>query len=133
MSESKLPPLGPLENEVMKVIWAKGPVIAADVRAALEDQDLKESTVRTILARLETKGYLRHEVDGRTYVYEALVSPESVAAQQVKGIVDRFCKGSLENLLVGLVDDSIVTPKKLKELADRISKAEKQQRGRRKK
>jgi hypothetical protein len=38
--------------------------------------------------------------------------------------MDRFCRGSIENLLVGMVDDQMITPEKLKELADRISQRE---------
>jgi predicted transcriptional regulator len=85
---------------------------------------LKDSTVRTLLRRLEDKGYVEHDVEGRTYVYRPRVEPQNVASQQVRGIIDRFCRGSVENLLVGMVDDNLITPDKLRELADRIAEAE---------
>jgi hypothetical protein len=47
-----------------------------------------------------------------------------VAAQQIRGIVERFCSGSVENLLVGMVDDDLISPGKLRELADRIDQAD---------
>ncbi len=129
MNAANRPSLAPLEHEVMQVIWDEESVTAESVRQALKDSnDLKDSTVRTILRRLEAKGYVRHHVEGRAYIYEAAVEPQSVAAEQVQGIVDRLCSGSVEDLLVGMVDDSMITPKKLRELADRIAKAEKQQR-----
>ena len=134
MNAANRPSLAPLENDVMQVVWDEGKVTADSVRSTLEStHDLKDSTVRTILRRLEAKGYVRHEIEGRAYVYEAAVEPHSVAAEQVQGIVDKLCSGSVEDLLVGMVDDSMITPKKLRELADKISKAEKQQRSRRKK
>ena len=86
--------------------------------------DLKDSTIRTILRRLEEKGYVEHDVEGRTYVYRPRVEPQNVAAQQVRGIIDRFCRGSVENLLVGMVDDNLITPDKLRDLADKIAEAE---------
>ena len=119
------PRLSSLENAVMQVVWTKARVTADDVRQALARRpELKESTVRTILRRLEDKGYLDHDVDGRTYVYHPRVEPQNVASQQVRGIIDRFCRGSVENLLVGMVDDNLITPDKLRELAERIEEAE---------
>lgn len=119
------PRLSALENAVMQVVWSKARVTADDVRQALpRRQDLKDSTVRTILRRLEEKGYVEHDVEGRTYVYRPRVEPHNVATQQVRGIIDRFCRGSVENLLVGMVDDNLITPDALRELAERIDEAE---------
>ncbi|HYP08821.1 MAG TPA: BlaI/MecI/CopY family transcriptional regulator, partial [Bryobacteraceae bacterium] len=89
----------------------------------------KESTVRTLFQRLEQKGYVRHEADGRTYLYHAMKPRSNVAATAVKQIIDRFCGGSLEELLVGMVDNDLVDRKELRELARKIS-AKKQERGR---
>ena len=41
--------------------------------------DLKDSTIRTILRRLEEKGYVEHDVEGRTYVYRPRVEPQNIA------------------------------------------------------
>src|SRR4051795_13557716 len=68
--DDSLPELGDLEREVMQLVWANGPVTAEAVRERLS-RPLKESTVRTVLRRLEDKGYTTHTVDGRTYVYHA--------------------------------------------------------------
>ncbi len=100
---SELPALGALENEVMQVVWALGPIIADDVRAQLKNK-LKESTVRTVLSRLEAKGYLTHTVVGRTYLYAAAATRAQVAARAVKGIVDWICQGSVEEMLSGLTE-----------------------------
>lgn len=119
------PSLGPLENAVMHVIWERGTATAEDVRSALEKKrKLKESTVRTLLKRLEDKGFLEHDVDGRTFVFRPKVAARNVATQAVQGIIDRFCAGSVESLLAGMVDAEIVTPESLRELADSINRAE---------
>lgn len=125
MSQPGKKPLGPLEHVVMQILWDCKQATADEVRKALpQDQEFKESTIRTILRRLEEKGYLQHEVEGRTFVYRPRVKPENVASRQVLGIIDRLCRGSVEKLLVGMVDAELITPEKLRELADRISKAE---------
>ena len=119
------PRLSTLENAAMQVVWSKKSVTADDVRIALAKQhDLKDSTVRTVLRRLEEKGYAEHEVEGRTYVYRPRIEPHNVAAQQVRGIIDRLCRGSVENLLVGMVDDNLITPDMLRDLAEQIEVAE---------
>ena len=125
MARKQKNPLSPLENKVMNVVWDRGTATAEDVRIALESsQAIKDSTVRTVLRRLEEKGYVKHTVDGRTYVYSPQVASRSVATDAVRGIIDRFCDGSIEDLLVGLVDDELVSADKLKQLAAKIAKAE---------
>lgn len=118
--------LSPLEKRVMDVVWDKKPVTADDVCQVLgsRSRPMKDSTARTILRRLEGKGYLTHVVEGRTYVYSPTVESRSVATQAVRGIIDRFCAGSVEDLLVGMVNDNLVSADKLKQLAQRIAKAE---------
>ena len=77
----------------MQLVWANGPVTAEAVRERLS-RPLKESTVRTVLRRLEDKGYTTHTVDGRTYVYQAAEPRGHVAAKAVQRIVDWFRNGS---------------------------------------
>ena len=119
------PRLSPLENTVMQVIWELEEVRADEVRRRLEStQPMKDSTVRTILRRLEEKGYVEHTTEGRTYVYSPKVASRRVAAKAVRGIIDRFCSGSAEDLLVGMVDDEIISAETLQELARRIGEAQ---------
>jgi predicted transcriptional regulator len=120
--DANLPDLGDLEREVMQLVWANAPVTAEAVRERLERR-LKESTVRTVLRRLEEKGYVTHTVEGRTYVYEAAAPRGRVAAKAVQRIVDWFCNGSIEEVLVGMVDASMLDQRQLRLLADKVAKA----------
>jgi len=122
--DDRLPDLGDLEHEVMQLVWAHGPVTAEIVRERLSRR-LKESTVRTVLRRLEEKGYARHIVDGRTYVYHAAEERARVAAKAVQRIVDWFCNGSMEEVLVGMVDNAMLDQQQLRALADQVAKAKK--------
>jgi BlaI family transcriptional regulator, penicillinase repressor len=114
--------LGDLERAVLNLVWKHGPTTADAVQKLLE-RPLKESTVRTVLRRLEDKGYLSHTVDNRTFVYSATEERSKAAARAVKRIVDRFCNGSVEEVLVGMVDAKIVDRRELQRLAEKIAKA----------
>jgi predicted transcriptional regulator len=106
----------------MDYIWANPGCSADKCRAGLEAlKGLKDSTVRTMLRRLEDKGYLTHAVEGRTYLYRAVEGRGNVAADAVRGIVDRLCGGSVEQLLVGMVDNDVIDPEELEQLARKIA------------
>ena len=127
MSSSKKS-LSELEQHIMDAVWAKGRLTADEVRAALTPaRILKDSTVRTVLRRLEEKGYVRHSVEGRTYLYQAADQPQRVAAEAVRTIIDKLCGGSVEALLVGLVDHEVVDRGELQALAQRIGQEKKAQ------
>jgi predicted transcriptional regulator len=115
--------LGELERSVLELVWEHGIQSADQVRAHLAGQgrSLKESTVRTVLRRLEDKGYLVHTLDSRTFLYEPAASREDVAGRAVKRIVDWFCAGSVETLLAGMVDSEVLDRAELKRLAERIA------------
>jgi BlaI family transcriptional regulator, penicillinase repressor len=115
-------PLSDLEQLVMHVLWTRSSATAEEVRLALICQHpMKESTTRTILKRLEEKGYVRRSVQDRVNVYTGLMAPERVAANAVRQILARFCGGSMERLLVGIVADEVIDEKELQRLADRIA------------
>jgi BlaI family penicillinase repressor len=114
--------LGDLERQVLELVWVHGPIAAEGVQQQLA-RPLKESTVRTVLTRLERKGFLTHTTQGRTFLYTATESRGSAAARAVKSIADRFCNGSLEQVLLGMVDAQILDRRELQRLADKIAKA----------
>jgi BlaI family transcriptional regulator, penicillinase repressor len=122
MRSENMPDLSNLEREVMQLIWAGGPLTAEFVRERL-GRRLKESTVRTVLRRLEEKGYVSHTVNGRTYVYQATHPRGKVAAKAVQRIIDLLCNGSVEEVLVGMVDSAMVDQRQLRSLADKVAKA----------
>jgi len=117
--------LGELERDVLSVVWRRGAVTAEEVREELA-RPLKDSTVRTVLRRLEEKGYIAHSVENRTFLYRSAESRQRVAGRAAKRIVDWFCEGSVEALLVGMVDSKVLDRAELQRLAARIATAQKQ-------
>ena len=68
-------------------------------------------------------GYVSHTVDGRTYVFSATEARPQVAARAVKQIVDWLCNGSIDEVLVGMVDARMLDRRTLQRLAKRIEDA----------
>jgi predicted transcriptional regulator len=117
------PRLSELEQNVMDIVWNHPRISATDVQSLLASKRiLKDSTVRTILTRLEQKGFLEHDVEGRTFLYRGSEHPGRVAGRAVKQILDRFCHGSLESLLSGMVDDEMVDPDELRRITERLTR-----------
>ena len=109
--------LSDLEHLVMDVIWKRSSATAEDVREALASRHpMKDSTARTVLKRLEEKGYIEHRVEGRTNIYRGLTAPQNVAVRAVRQIIDRFCQGSVEELVSGMVDAKVLSTEEIKKL-----------------
>jgi BlaI family penicillinase repressor len=113
--------LSPLEQLIMDYVWAHPACTAEMCREGVAGQRaLKDSTIRTILRNLEEKGYVTHVVNGRTFVHRAVDTKRNVAVQAAQQLIDRFCGGSVEEFLVGLVDNQGLEPKQLRRLAAKI-------------
>lgn len=115
--------LGELERSVLLTVWRTREITAEQVREEL-GRPLKDSTIRTVLRRLEEKGYVAHSIEDRTFVYRPAESRQQVAGRAVKRIVDWFCEGSVEALLVGMVDSKVLDRTELERLAKRIAEAQ---------
>jgi BlaI family transcriptional regulator, penicillinase repressor len=102
-------------------IWKAGPSTAEQVREGLAPKhELKDSTIRTLLRRLEDRDYLTHTVDGKVFVYRTSVPPRSLAARSVQQIIERFWSGSAEQFLAGMVDEKVLTPAQIRKLASKV-------------
>lgn len=108
----------------MEILWKSGPGTAEQIREALAPRHvLKDSTVRTVLRRLQDKGYVNHKIEGKAFVYSGVEKPRNVAVRAVRQILDKFCDGSLEQLLVGLVENEVVDRAELEQLARKVAKS----------
>ena len=118
----RLKNLGDVEQMVMDYIWSHGPSTSEACREQLaSSRPMKDSTIRTVLRRLEEKGYITHETEGRTFIYRAADARQNVAVRAVKSIIDRFCGGSAEQLVLGIVDNAVLDRKQLERLAQKIA------------
>jgi predicted transcriptional regulator len=81
--------LGPLEAEIMDVVWDESEVTVRDVHRALnEKKPIAYTTVMTTLGRLTDKGLVRRVEDQPAHHFSALISREQYARSTVKSVVD---------------------------------------------
>ena len=117
----KRPPLGDLEHELLTILWTYGEMTAFAVRKHVS-RKLKDPTIRTVLRRLEEKGYVTHSVMSGTFIYRATHTAEAAAASAVQGIVEGYCGGSLERVLRGLIDAGFVDTTRLATLIGKLKR-----------
>jgi BlaI family penicillinase repressor len=119
--QQKRPPLGDLEHELLTILWTHGEMTAFAVRTHVS-RKLKDPTIRTVLRRLEEKGYVIHSVVSGTFIYRATDTAEAAAASAVQGIVEGYCGGSLERVLRGLIDAGFVDTTRLRTLISKLKR-----------
>jgi BlaI family transcriptional regulator, penicillinase repressor len=114
-------PITELQQAIVDYVWTRGPATSEQVREGLAPKHkLKDSTIRTLLRRLEERGYLTHTVDGKVFVYAAAVQPRSLAARTVQQIIERFWSGSAEQFLAGMVDEKVLSAAQIRKLARKV-------------
>jgi BlaI family penicillinase repressor len=114
-------PLTDLQQAILDFIWKGGPATAEQVREGLlPAHPLKDPTVRTLLRRLEARGFLGHKVEGKLFRYEAKVARRRVAARAVRHIIERLCAGSADQFLAGMVDENVLTVDQIERLARKV-------------
>jgi predicted transcriptional regulator len=112
-----LPDLSPAQQDIMEIVWELGAASVSDVRGKLpESRRPARNTVRTLLERMEQKGWLTHREDGRTYVYSATYPRKASVGQKVAHIIDEICGGSPEALVTALLDYRGLTSGELKRI-----------------
>jgi predicted transcriptional regulator len=113
------------EREIMDVLFSLTEATAEDIRSRLTDPP-SYSAVRAMLARLETKGHIRHREDGLRYVYAPTVSRTAARRDALKQYVGTFFGGSLGTMVTSLVRQESWTDEELDALQAEIERARKE-------
>lgn len=114
-------PLTELQQKILDFIWRNKEVTAEQVREGLlPEHPLKDSSVRTLLRRLEQQGYLGHRLDGKTFVFRANAPTTSHAVNTVRQLIERFWSGSAEQFVAGMVDAKVLSAEELRRLAKKV-------------
>ena len=110
------------EREIMDVIFGLGEAAAEDIRARLTDPP-SSSAVRAMLARLETKGHIRHREEGLRYVYAPTVARATARKAALKQYVRTFFGGSIGDMVTSLLRNETWSDDELASLQDEINRA----------
>ncbi len=101
----------------MQVLWQKRRATVADVAGAMQESHAPAyTTVLTTLRILERKGYVRHEKEGRAFIYEPVVDQNEACRSAVRLLLTRFFDNSPERLVLNLLEDDTMDAKELRKL-----------------
>lgn len=119
------PPLSKGEMEVARVLWDLGRATVRQVHAAFPaGRAIEFATVQTYLRRLETKGYVKGQLEGRVRVYVPGVRPTTVIRETVDELVERLFGGETLPLVRHLIEDRGMQEQELAELRRLIDRLE---------
>jgi predicted transcriptional regulator len=131
MPRATPPALSRRERQIMDVVYRRGHATAAEVHADLPDAPTY-TTVRGLLRVLEEKGHLRHEEDGRQFVYMPSTPKSDAGASQLSHVVRTFFGGSPAEAMAALLgsQQSGVSEDELERLASLVERARDRRGGR---
>lgn len=109
------------ELDIMSVLWRRGRATVADVRDELAD-DLAYPTVQSMLRVLEGKGYVGHTVEGRAFLFHALVEQDAAADSALDRLIAKVYHGSRELLVSRLLADEHISPDELQRIKNLLQK-----------
>ena len=117
MPPSKSTTLTEAELRLMDVFWRKDSATVQQILDALPEKPaLAYNSVLTTVRVLETKGYLKHEKDGRAHVYSPIVGRKEASRLEVQRLVHRFFGNSHEQLVLNVIEDENLDARELRRL-----------------
>ncbi len=136
MSEYRL---GDLQLRIMQVLWDQGGstvsgstvsgVHAALRRQAPEDRQLAYTTIATMLRKMEDRGLVSHDSQGRKFIYRAAVAADEVTRSMAGDLLDRLFEGSLADMVHHMLTEREVSQEELSRLELLIAERKTQRRG----
>ena len=115
--------LTPLELEIMHVLWETAPANVQTVQQGLK-RELAYTTVQTMLNILHRKGKVKRNLKDRAYFYKPVVSRSQVVRSAVSDLVEHLYDGSVESLVMSLVETKHLDAEKLARLNQLLQEAE---------
>jgi BlaI family penicillinase repressor len=123
MTRRKRPAMSPAETEVLRLVWEPKQATVQQVYDALPaTRKVTYVTVATLLRRLEEKGYLKHRVRGKAFIYTPAVKKEDVINRTIGDLVQRLFGGNPVPLMQHLALHSEITEEDIERLRDLAKK-----------
>jgi len=121
MTKSKRPAMSPSETEILRLVWQSREATVQQVYDAMPpNRKVTYVTVATLVRRLEEKGYLKHRVRGKAFVYAPAAKKEDVIRRTIGDLVERLFGGNPVPLMQHLAQHSGISDEdieRLKQLA----------------
>jgi predicted transcriptional regulator len=121
--------LASLQLAIMRALWQRGEATVADVREDLhDDRPLAYTTIATMLAKMERKGYVAHRIEGRAHIFRPAIDQEKVSRSMVTDLADRLFAGDVTQMVAHLLDGCDVDADELARLKALIRRREQEDR-----
>lgn len=122
MARKKSKTLTDAELRLMRIVWDLESCTVNDVLDALPgEEQLAYSTVLTTMRILEEKGYVRHDKEGRAYVYEPIVERDEAQRDALNHLMGKFFNNSPGQLVANLLEDDDITEDHLAEIRSMLA------------
>ncbi len=123
MTKRKRPAVSPAETEILRLVWESQQATVQQVYEALPaNRKVTYVTVATLLRRLEEKGYLKHRVRGKAFVYTPAAKKEDVIKRTINDLVQRLFGGNPVPLMQHLALHSEISDEDIERLRDLAKK-----------
>ena len=123
MTKRKLQAMSPAETEILRLVWQIEEATVQQVCDQLPPKrNIAYKTVQTLLRRLEDKGYLRHKIKGRAYVFFPAIKREDVVKRTVVDFLDRLFGGDPRPLMQFLAEDGKIDAEDIERLRRLLEK-----------
>ncbi len=117
-----------LQLEIMQVLWRRGAATATEVHEEMNARGLAPATIATLLRRLDKRGAVMHEMNGRQFVYRARITPEETQRSRVAEVADRLFPGQIPDLINYLLAQKKIDAEELAEVKALIEAKEREAR-----
>ena len=124
MSTSPLKTLTKAEEQIMQVLWLKGPSFVKEVIDELPEPKPHYNTISTLIKILVEKGFVDFKAFGKSHQYYALISKEEYSRKTVKQLVKGYFEGSYSNLISFFVKEKDLSVSDLEKLLKQIKDAQ---------
>ncbi|MBN2419296.1 MAG: BlaI/MecI/CopY family transcriptional regulator [Deltaproteobacteria bacterium] len=109
--------LGRLELQILNVVWEKGRATVHDVKEVLgKGRKPAYTTILAMMRKMDAKGYLEHDVEGRTFIYRAAISQKDVRYDVLNDILERLFEGSPALMVNSLVEQKGISEEDLEQI-----------------
>lgn len=118
--------LGRVQLLIMQVLWSKGRATAREITDAISaSEPIAHSTVQTLLRHLEDKGAVKHEAEGRTFVFIPLVEESQFKESTTRDLLERVFGGNVASLVAHLLQHESVSREEIAEIRKLINRSSK--------
>ena len=123
MTKRQLQAMSPAETEILRLVWQLEEGTVQQICEQLPPKrNIAYKTVQTLLRRLEEKGYLRHRIKGKAYVFSPAIKRQDVVKRTVLDFLDRLFAGDPRPLMQFLAEDGRIDAEDIERLKKLIDK-----------